>query len=79
MSIRHTVKRKETKVAMNVYELNDEQLSQLKWNLYYGDESIEISRGIIDLIESYDYPDMIPDDIVYELYDGIDFVEDDFA
>ena len=64
---------------MNVYELNDEQLSQLKWNLYYGDESIEIPLGIIDLIESYDYPDMIPDDIVYELYDGIDFVEDDFA
>ena len=64
---------------MNVYELNDEQLSQLKWNLYYGDESIEIPLDIIDLIESYDYPDMIPDDIVYELYDGIDFVEDDFA
>lgn len=64
---------------MSVYELNDEQLSQLKWNLYYGDESIEIPLDIIDLIESYDYPDMIPDDIVYELYDGIDFVEDDFA
>ena len=64
---------------MNVYELNDEQLSQLKWNLYYGDESIEISLDIIDQIEGYDYPDMIPDDIVYELYDGIDFVEDDFA
>ena len=64
---------------MNVYELNDEQLSQLKWNLYYGDESIEIPLDIVDQIESYDYPDMIPDDIVYELYDGIDFVEDDFA
>ena len=64
---------------MNVRELDDEQISQLKWILYYGDESIKISPGIIDLIESYDYPDMIPDDIVYELYDGIDFVEDDFA
>lgn len=64
---------------MDVRELGEEQLSQLKWNLYYGDESIEVPWNIIDLIESYDYPDMIPDDIVYELYDGIDFVEDDFS
>lgn len=64
---------------MNVCELNEGQLSQLKWNLYYGDESIEVPLEIIDLIESYDYPDMIPDDIVYEIYDDIDFVEDDFA
>lgn len=64
---------------MNVYELNDEQLSQLKWNLYYGDESIEIPLDIVDQIESYDYPDMIPNELVFQLYDGIDFVEDDFA
>lgn len=64
---------------MNVYELNDEQLSQLKWNLYYGDESIEIPLEIIDQIESYDYPDMIPNELVFQLYEGIDFVEDDFA
>lgn len=64
---------------MNVYELNDEQLSQLKWNLYYGDESIEIPLGIVDQIESYDYPDMIPNELVFQLYDGICFVEDDFA
>ena len=64
---------------MNVYELNDEQISQLKWNLYYGDESIEIPLDIVDQIESYDYPDMIPNELVFQLYDGIDFVEDDFA
>lgn len=64
---------------MNVYELNDEQLSQLKWNLYYGDESIEIPLDIVDQIESYDYPDMIPNELVFQLYEGIDFVEDDFA
>ena len=64
---------------MNVYELNDEQLSQLKWNLYYGDESIEVPLDIIDQIESYDYPDMIPDELVFQLYEGICFVEDDFA
>lgn len=64
---------------MNVYELNDEQISQLKWNLYYGDESIEVPFDIIDYIERCDYPSMIPDELVFELYDGIDFVEDDFA
>lgn len=64
---------------MNVYELDDEQLSQLKWNLYYGDESIEIPLDIVDQIESYDYPDMIPNELVFQLYDGICFVEDDFA
>lgn len=64
---------------MNVYELNDEQISQLKWNLYYGDESIEIPLDIVDQIESYDYPDMIPDELVFQLYEGICFVEDDFA
>lgn len=64
---------------MNVYELNDEQLSQLKWNVYYGDESIEIPLDIVDQIESYDYPDMIPDELVFQLYEGICFVEDDFA
>lgn len=64
---------------MDVRELGEERLSQLKWNLYYGDESIEVPLEIIDLIEGYDYPDMIPDDIVYELYDGIDFVEEDFS
>ena len=66
-------------VTMNVYELNDEQLSQLKWNLYYGDESIEIPLDIVDQIESYDYPDMIPNELVFQLYEGIDFVGDDFA
>ena len=66
-------------MTMNVYELNDEQLSQLKWNLYYGDESIEIPLDIVDQIESYDYPDMIPGELVFQLYEGICFVEDDFA
>lgn len=66
-------------MTMNVYELNDEQLSQLKWNVYYGDESIEIPLDIVDQIESYDYPDMIPDELVFQLYEGICFVEDDFA
>lgn len=64
---------------MDVRELDEEQLSQLKWNLYYGDESIEIPLDIVDQIESYDYPDMIPNELVFQLYESICFVEDDFA
>ena len=65
---------------MNVRELNEGQISQLKWNLFYVDKFfVEISWDMLNRIEDCDYPDMIPDDIVYELYDGIDFVEDDFA
>lgn len=65
---------------MYVRELNEGQISQLKWNLFYVDKFfVEISWDMLNRIENCGYPDMIPDDIVYELYDGIDFVEDDFA
>ena len=65
---------------MNVRELNEEQISQLKWNLFYVDKFfVEISWDMLNCIEDCDYPDMIPIEMVYELYDGIDFVEDDFA
>lgn len=65
---------------MDVRELNEGQISQLKWSLFYVDKFfVEISWDMLNRIEDCDYPDMIPDDIVYELYDGIDFVEDDFA
>jgi len=65
---------------MNVRELGERQISQLKWNLFYVDKFlVEISWDMLNRIEECDYHDMIPDDIVYELYDGIDFVEDDFA
>ena len=65
---------------MNVYELNDDQLSQLKWNLFYVDKFfVEIPWDMLDRIEDCDYPDMIPTEMVYELYDGISFVEEDFS
>lgn len=65
---------------MYVRELNEGQISQIKWNLFYVDKFfVEISWDMLNRIENCGYPDMIPDDIVYELYDGIDFVEDDFA
>lgn len=64
---------------MHVTELNQDQFSQLKWNLFYGDDSVDIPWDMMDFIESCDYADMIPDKLVFEIYDGICFVEDDFS
>lgn len=34
---------------------------------------------MLNRIEDCDYPDMIPTEMVYELYYGIYFVEEDFS
>ena len=51
---------------MSVYELNEEQLSELKDNYFYTVDN------------SYDYPSEIPDSVVQEYYEYICFVNDDF-
>ena len=56
---------------MNVRELNREQLDELKYA--YVCEMIE-NPSYGDLIDGYD----IEDEIIYNYYDGIDFVNDDF-
>lgn len=53
---------------MDVRELNEEQLDELKWTYFYDMESWE-----------YEYPWDIPDDVIFNHYDGIDFVDDDFS
>ena len=62
----------------DVEELNEDELWELKdrlfWNPveeYLTDEQMEIINNALD-------PDDIPDDIVYEVYDGTGFVEEDF-
>lgn len=66
---------------MKVTELSTDQLSELKSNLFYNytDEPVEITWDAADRIESCQYYDDIPDELVFELYSGIDFVSDDFA
>ena len=53
---------------MDVRELNEEQLDELKWTYFYDMESWE-----------YEYPWDIPDDVIFNHYAGIDFVDDDFS
>lgn len=56
---------------MYVTELSREELDELKYN--YADERTH-GCSYEELMESLD----IPDDVIFEHYDGIDFVKDDF-
>ena len=57
---------------MYVQELNAAQLDCLRWAMFYEDGSDEVLNGI-------ETPEDITDDMVFDHYDGIYFVEDDFA
>lgn len=72
---------------MTVYELNRKQLVELKQNYMFrlADEGI-FGEVVFDNegCEEPSYDDManvdslIPDEIIFEHYDGIEFTEDDF-
>lgn len=70
---------------MNVYELNREQLTELKGN--YMIELAEEGTFAEVMGRDYDHPDWddianadkyVPDDVVFENYGHISFVPDDF-
>lgn len=52
---------------MTVYELNKEQLDELRGNYYWSDENTQ-----------FEYADEITDEFLFEQYGHIDFVNDDF-
>ena len=57
---------------MYVQELNAARLDCLRWAMFYEDGSDEVLQGI-------ETPDDITDEMVCDHYDGVYFVEDDFA
>ena len=57
---------------MYVQELNAAQLDSLRWAMFYEDGSDEVLQGI-------ETPFDISNEMVFSHYDGIYFVEDDFA
>ena len=64
---------------MNVTELNSNELYQLKQELYYMEEILpNLTAERLAAIKDADIPDNIPDQIVYEVYNGVNFVKDDF-
>jgi hypothetical protein len=58
----------------SVYELSREQLDELKETFFYTDYASCKPVGI-----NAETPDEIPDEIIFEWYDGISFVNDDFS
>lgn len=57
----------------SVYDLSLAEMEELKQSFFYQDETQDIIQG------AFDCPEEIPDEIILEHYDGIYFVEDDFA
>lgn len=61
---------------MTVRELSREQLAELKSNYFWSDDynpKIVTESGLPVL-----FPGDIPDKIIFAIYDGTDFVNDDF-
>ena len=64
---------------MNVTELTRDQLAYLKECLYYDSETIpEMTSELRKAIDKAQIPEEIPNALVFEIFTGIDFVEDDF-
>lgn len=62
---------------MTVRELSRDQLDALKWHYYYSDDydpKIVGENGLPVL-----FAGDIPDKIIFALYDGTDFVPEDFV
>lgn len=58
---------------MNVRDLNRNQLDQLKWDYFY-----QLENTNNDILEDIVLYTEIPDEVIFEHYDGINFVQDDF-
>ena len=56
----------------DIHDLTREQLEELKNNFFWQDETQDILEG------AYTSPEQIPDEIIFEHYDGVCFSDDDF-
>ena len=56
-----------------VYDLSEQERNELKSVYYY-----QLMDDDADLLEGIDYPEEIPDETIFEHYEGICFTDDDF-
>lgn len=67
---------------MTVKELKQEWLDQLKINIFYDDNQQELCDILTDsemtIIDNAETWFDIPNEIVYKVFDGVDFVKGDF-
>ncbi len=52
---------------MNVIELTQDQLEELKWTYFYEVEN------------NYEYSSEIPNEVIFEYFSHVSFVEEDFS
>lgn len=55
-----------------VQDLSRDELNELKSSFFYQDETQDINEG------TFSTPEEIPDEIIFEHYDGVYFVKEDF-
>ena len=66
---------------MNVRELKADEITELKEELYWSyanEDSMLYDPNAEKLVADIGYPNEIPNEMIYEYFDGIDFVEGDF-
>ena len=66
---------------MTVYELTEEELAELKDSLYWAfanEDSMWYDPNAEKLLAGIEDPNGIPNEMIYEYFDGISFVEEDF-
>lgn len=65
----------------SVYELNRDQLDELKWNYFYSDDykPCLCKHWHTDELVPVLFPWEIPDEVIFEQFSGISFVDDDFS
>ena len=63
---------------MTVYDLNEDQLDLLKQQIFYDDDLLaKLSEKSEEVCKANRYFEIL-DEIVWEEYEGIEFVEEDF-
>lgn len=55
-----------------VYDLSDDEIAELKDSFFWQDETQDVLEGV------YTSSDQIPNDIIFEHYDMVCFVDEDF-
>lgn len=55
-----------------VYDLNREELNELKDSMFWADDADE------EILNGINYYWEIPDEVIYNHYNGISFVDEDF-
>lgn len=62
----------------DVEELNEDELWELKDRLFWNSEEEYLTEEQMEIINNALDSDDIPDELVYEVYEGTSFVDDDF-